>query len=100
MKTYSKKDFPQFRDIPPNSLYKSMGYPHLYKVASEKESHFYNSVQNRKNENLLYRDDFYLKYGNDALSKQVASGTTNISISKKGKESGPLLNLSVLGTRL
>ena len=100
MKTYSKKDFPQFRDIPPNSLYKSMGYPHLYKVASEKESHFYNSVQNRKNENLLYRDDFYLKYGNDALSKQVASGTTNISISKKGKESGPQLNLSVLGTRL
>ena len=87
------RDFPQFKDILPNALYKSMGYPQTptYGMNGEKsgEPQYNSSVKQntRKNENLIYRDDYFLsKYQNDRLRLK--------------EQNGSLLNLSISGTRI
>ena len=96
------KDFPQFRDITPNSLYKTMGYNvNGGEKAAPAEPPQHQQQQqyiNRKNENLIYRDDFNLKYGNgngnSVLPKQQAAYNVKFPKDKA------MLNLSILGQRL
>ena len=77
------RDFPQFRDINPRDLVSNNT---LYKNPSERFSNPSSKQGARKNENLIYRDDLYVKYRNDDFRLK--------------EKSESLLNLSISGTRL
>ncbi|QDZ21369.1 Tubulin-tyrosine ligase/tubulin polyglutamylase [Chloropicon primus] len=84
-----RKDFPQFRDIPANALYKSLGYPQTPTYSENGdmsgEPQYNGTKQHRRNENLIYKDDL-LRYRNNELRLQ--------------QEAGSLMNLSISGTRI